>query len=75
MLSINRLNIRLPNKYSQQAPMLANRVAQLLAEMDCSGLKSHKRMAIPVIHIEHGTSIEMLARQIARSIHATLRGN
>lgn len=75
MLRIERLNMRLPAAYADQAQTVSNRVGKLLADMDHSGIENHSDISVPTIQIESGASVDAVASQIADAIKTTLGVN
>lgn len=73
MLNIENLHMRLPAGYVDQAQTVAQRVAQLLAEIDHSGMSSHKHIVVPVIHVDNGANVDIIATQIAGAIEASIK--
>lgn len=74
MLKIERLHMTLPATYTAQAHAIADRVGQLLAEVDHRPMKNHKRITVPTLQVQPGAGVDNVALLIANGIKNALGG-
>ncbi|BBO89465.1 hypothetical protein [Desulfosarcina ovata] len=68
MLKIDRLQLRLPAEYRDQAHLIARWVAEELAGMPVEAASTLDRLAVPPINAVPGTGGRHIARQIAAAV-------
>ncbi|BBO82251.1 hypothetical protein DSCO28_28170 [Desulfosarcina ovata subsp. sediminis] len=68
MLKIDRLQLRLPAEYQDQAHLIARWVAEELGGVPVAAGGTRERLAVPPINAVPGTGGRHIARQIAAAV-------
>lgn len=68
-LTIDRLNIQLPDGFAHRADLIVREVAQQLSQLPMTTSQNIESLETPVIHVSGGESNRMLATTIAKGIH------
>ncbi|SET07331.1 hypothetical protein SAMN05216326_11124 [Nitrosomonas marina] len=72
MLTIEKMNLKLPRGFEKRADAIAREVARQLARMPLTQSYEYKTLMVPGVVIFNGETDQVIARRIAQSIHGQL---
>lgn len=77
LLSIDKLNIRLPVGFEKRADSIARNLAKQLAHIniDISSDRNIASLSLPNLRVSSGEANTVIARRLAQSIATNLHGN
>ncbi|SEM71624.1 hypothetical protein [Nitrosomonas marina] len=72
MLTIEKMNLKLPRGFEKRADAIAREVARQLARMPLTQSYEYKTLMIPGVVVFNGETDQVIAGRIAQSIHRQL---